>query len=109
MMMSAYMTISLTVERYISVVHPLLAIQLQSNYFCALLAAPGLVFSFLFTLPIYFLLECKHIDAESDILELFSNTSLHGSDLLSEATAPHVQLVWVPWRDNKAFTMVRIV
>jgi hypothetical protein len=59
--MSVYMTISLTVERYISVVHPLLSIRHRSTRSWLFLAAPGMVFSLLFTLPNYFILSTEPI------------------------------------------------
>ena len=110
--MSAYMTVSLTVERYISVVHPLLAIQHRSSRFCFIIAAPGLIFSFLFTLPNYFLLECKDIyeniqnPDDLDVLQLLSNHSIFGYEHTHEAPTPRFQLVWVRWRNSHAFTTV---
>ena len=110
MVMSAYMTVSLTVERYISVVHPLLAIRHQSTRFCIFLASPGLIFSILFTLPNYFLLEIQYVhdnlssSEDIDILELIHNQSLFNS--ADQTPNPRVQLVWVTWRNNQAFTTV---
>lgn len=110
MVMSAYMTVSLTVERYISVVHPLLAIRHQSTRFCIFLASLGLIFSILFTLPNYFLLEIQYVhdnlssSEDINILELISNQSLFNS--ADQTPSPRVQLVWVTWRNNQAFTTV---
>ena len=56
LIMSVYMTISLTVERYMSVVYPLINVRHHS---CLYLAVPGMVFSILFTLPNYFMLNTK--------------------------------------------------
>ena len=56
MVMSIYMTISLTVERYMSVVHPLLSLRFRSSLSWLYLATPGMVFSLFFTLPNYFAL-----------------------------------------------------
>jgi hypothetical protein len=53
LMMSVYLTISLTMERFMSVVYPLLHLRHHS---CFCLAAPGMVFSIIFTLPTYFML-----------------------------------------------------
>ena len=60
MVMSVYMTISLTVERYMSMVHPLLSLRHRFTRSCLYLAVPGMVFSFIFTLPNYFALYTKH-------------------------------------------------
>ena len=57
MMMSVYMTISLTVERYMSMVHPFVSLRNRITRSCFYLAMPGMVFSFLFTLPNYFTLQ----------------------------------------------------
>ena len=68
--MSIYMTISLSVERYISVVHPLWARKHRSIRFCILLAAPGLAFSLLFTLPNYFLLRTEPVNISTNLGDL---------------------------------------
>ena len=60
MVMSVYMTISLTVERYMSMVHPLVSLRHRFTRSCLYLAAPGMIFSFIFTLPNYFALYTKH-------------------------------------------------
>ena len=60
MVMSVYMTISLTVERYMSMVHPLVSLRYRFTRSCLYLAAPGMVFSAIFTLPNYFALCTKH-------------------------------------------------
>jgi hypothetical protein len=52
-MMSVYLTISLTMESFMSVVYPLLNLR-HHSFFC--LAAPGMVFSIILTLPTYFML-----------------------------------------------------
>ena len=70
MMMSVYMTISLTVERYISVVHPLLSRRHQSIRSCLYLAAPGMIFSLLFTLPNYFALHTEPIMDNRNFLDM---------------------------------------
>ena len=76
MVMSVYMTISLTVERYISVVHPLLSFCRRSIRSCLYLAAPGMIFSLLFTLPNYFTLYTKPVTVDYHFhhpdLEIFS-------------------------------------
>ena len=64
MVMSVYMTISLTVERYMSVVHPLLSFRRHSICSCLYLAAPGMIFSLLFTLPNYFTLYTKPVTVD---------------------------------------------
>ena len=64
MVMSVYMTISLTVERYLSVVHPLLSFRHRSIRSCLYLAAPGMIFSLLFTLPNYFTLYTKPVTVD---------------------------------------------
>ena len=64
MVMSVYMTISLTVERYMSMVHPLISLRNRFTRSCLYLAAPGMVFSFLFTLPTYFALYTQHSNTE---------------------------------------------
>ena len=76
MVMSVYMTISLTVERYMSVVHPLLSFRRHSIRSCLYLAAPGMIFSLLFTLPNYFTLYTKPVTVDYHFhhpeLEIFS-------------------------------------
>ena len=51
---SVYMTISLSLERYFSVVHPLYQLSHRWLNSSVLLALPGLLFSVIFTLPNYF-------------------------------------------------------
>ena len=110
--MSVYMTISLTVERYLSVVHPLLALRYRSSYSFLFLAAPGMVFSRLFTLPNYFILttELVHTSpADIELLQLIANDSLMGSSLQHDVPQPEpsrIGLVWAHWRYNQAFTTV---
>ena len=68
--MSIYMTISLSVERYISVVHPIWAINHRSIRSSILLALPGMVFSLLFTLPNYFILSSEPIRMDITLTDL---------------------------------------
>ena len=102
--MSVYMTISLTMERYLSVVHPFLALRHQSNKLCFILAAPGIIFSILFTLPNYFILKTENIPPEEqfDLIELLQNTS----DSIENGIQPAVHLVWANWRYSQAYTTV---
>ena len=58
---SVYLTISLTVERYISVVKPFFHLKNKFSRSSVILAAPGLVFSLLFSLPNYFMLTTGHV------------------------------------------------
>ena len=51
---SVYMTVSLSLERYFSVVHPLYQLSHRWLNSSVLLALPGLLFSVIFTLPNYF-------------------------------------------------------
>ena len=108
--MSVYMTISLTVERYLSVFHPQLALRYHSTYSCLFLAAPGILFSLLFTLPNYFILstELVHTSHEDiDLLQLIENDSLVGSSLQHDVPQPsRIRLVWAHWRYNQAFSTV---
>merc|ERR1711970_1685197 len=53
---SVYLTISLTVERYFSVVKPFFQMRNKWLRSSLSLAMPGIIFSFLFTLPNYFML-----------------------------------------------------
>ena len=69
MVMSVYMTISLTVERYMSMVHPLISLRHRFTHSCLYLAAPGMVFSFIFTLPNYFALYIKHSATTTNIYQ----------------------------------------
>ena len=55
--MSVYLTISVSVERYISVVYPLLSIRLHSQTSYLKLALPAILFAIIFTLPTYFMLD----------------------------------------------------
>jgi len=58
---SVYLTISLTVERYFSVVKPFYQMRNKWLRSSVCLAIPGIVFSFLFTLPNYFMLKTVYI------------------------------------------------
>ena len=108
--MSVYMTISLTVERYLSVVHPLLALRHRSTRSCLFLAAPGMLFSLLFTLPNYFILTTeldKTSHHEQELWKLIGNDSLVDKSWLQEVLQPgRIRLVWAHWRYNQAFTTV---
>ena len=68
--MSIYMTISLSVERYISVVHPLWAIHHRSTRSCLMLALPGMAFSLLFTLPNYFILSTEPVAMDINLTDV---------------------------------------
>ena len=57
LVLSVYLTISVSVERYISVVYPLLSIRLHSQTSYLRLSLPALAFSVVFTLPTYFMLD----------------------------------------------------
>ena len=103
------MTISLTVERYLSVVHPLVALR-HSSGSCMFLAAPGMLFSILFTLPNYFILTTE-VDQTShhqqELWKLLGNDSLVDGSWLQEVPQPgRIRLVWAHWRYNQAFTTV---
>ena len=134
--MSVYLTISLSLDRYLKVVHPLLAIQHSSMCSCMFLATPAIIFSVIFTLPNYFILSTEidntvkdNITAQDlmgndsllvsyyDSLLGTSHDSLLGSNYdsllesswLQEMSHPgHERLVWAPWRNNQAFTTVSI-
>ena len=90
MVMSVYMTISMTVERYLSVVHPLYTLRNRSTSETKLilqpsklyrsklntltLVLPGVVFSLLFTSPNYFTVSTStvsptpvHLDNHTEI------------------------------------------
>ena len=67
--MSVYMTISVSVERYISVIYPLLSIRLHSRYSYLYLALPSIIFSIVFTLPTYFVVETKCLDQNDGLKE----------------------------------------
>ena len=110
MVMSVYMTISLTVERYLSVVRPLLALRHRSTSSYLFLAAPGMLFSLLFTLPNYFILTTELDQTnhqEMELLQLIGNDSLMDSSWLPEVHQPcRIRLVWAHWRFNHAFKTV---
>ena len=63
LVLSVYLTISLSVERYISVLHPLVSIRLHSGSSCLPLALPAVISSIIFTLPTYFMLDtsCEQV------------------------------------------------
>lgn len=67
---SVYLTISITMERYFSIVCPFSHYRsrwMRSSFF---LAAPGLVFSLGFTLPNYFVLSTKAVsDTQTEIVD----------------------------------------
>ena len=108
MVMSVYMTISLTLERYLSVVHPLLALRQRSASSFFFLAAPSLIFSLLFTLPNYFILTTELTNEKDvDLLQLIANDSLMGTSWQNEDPKPNnIKLVWAHWRYNQAFQTV---
>ena len=54
--MSVYLTIAVSVERYISVVYPLISIRLHCHHSYLYLSLPAILFSIVFTLPNYFML-----------------------------------------------------
>merc|ERR1712025_3026 len=58
---SVYLTISLTVERYFSVVKPFYQMRNRWLQSSLCLAIPGIIFSFFFTLPNYFMLKTVFI------------------------------------------------
>ena len=70
-MLSVYLTISLSVERYISVLHPLVSIRLHSGNSYIPLALPAVIFSIIFTLPAYFMLDtsCEQVPAHSQYVQ----------------------------------------
>ena len=122
--MSVYMTISLSLERYISVVHPLWAINHRAARSCLWLAGPGVAFSLLFTLPNYFILSTGPVTEEMNLtdLEMLDKVYIiHNLDSLTcftiqmlenyavlgdpdsgktEAEEPRLRLVWATWRYN---------
>ena len=128
--MSVYLTISLSVERYLSVVHPLLAIQHSTFTICLVLATPAIIFSVLFALPNYFILTTNTdnmsvqdkiandsllleryyeslLSSSHDILLGSGHDSLLDSKGLKEGSEPaSPRLVWAPWRNNQAFITV---
>ena len=67
LVMSVYLTISLSVERYISVIHPLVSIRHHSGSSYIPLSLPAVIFSIIFTLPTYFMLDssCEQVSAHS--------------------------------------------
>jgi len=77
---SVYMTISLTAERFFSVVHPLYQLQNRWLRSSLLLTAPGIVFSIIFTLPNYFQLCTVTRDStvlsDDDLQKEFPNLSV---------------------------------
>ena len=136
LVMSVYLTISLSMDRYLNIVHPLLAIQHSSMSSCMFLATPAIIFSVLFTLPNYFILSTEMDNTDRDNItaqDLMGNDSLlvsyydsllgtsHDSLLgsnydsllesswLQEVSQPgNEKLVWAPWRNNQAFTTVSL-
>ena len=68
--MSVYLTIAVSVERYISVVYPLLSIRLHCHYSYLYMSLPAILFSIVFTLPNYFMLEtnCDEVRYSYDFL-----------------------------------------
>ena len=59
--MSVYMTLSVSVERYISVIHPVhsrLSLS-HSRYYYLYLASPAILLSIIISLPTYFAVETK--------------------------------------------------
>ena len=136
LVMSVYLTISLSLDRYLTVVHPLLTLQHSSMCSCMYLSIPAITFSVLFTLPNYFILKTEmdnqitdNITAQDlmgndsllgryyDSLLLPSHDSLLGSNYdsllesswLQDVSQPNNQrLVWATWRSNQAFSTVSL-
>ena len=102
MVMSVFMTVSLSLDRYLSVVHPLLAIQNHWVSSCKFLATPSFLFALLFTLPNYFLLTTEHQPKTTEPADLLGNTSV--PEIPQNCGS---RLVWATWRHDKAFTTVR--
>jgi len=65
---SVYMTVSLTLERFFSVVHPLYQLRKRWLKSSVALSLPGIIFSILFTLPNYFQMETVWREAMSTVL-----------------------------------------
>ena len=80
------MTISVSVERYISVIYPLLSIRLHSRHSYLYLALPSLIFSIIFTLPTYFVVETKCSDQNSGLKQTEMGINI------SQVTAPFREL-----------------
>ena len=99
---SVYMTISLTLERYFSVVHPLYQLSHGWLRSPALLSLPGIIFAVLFTLPNYFQLKTV---METSVTEFDNNTH---SDQVPKQRAvklkiyPNIFLSEI-WRNCQAF------
>ena len=72
--MSVYLTISVSVERYISVVYPLLSIRLHSQTSYLKLALPAILFAIIFTLPTYFMLDnsCEKVGISKSLGRLLA-------------------------------------
>ena len=108
MVMSVFLTVSLSMDRYLSVVHPVFAIQNHCMSSTLFLATPSLLFSFLFTLPNYFLLTTQLENKNKDDTEQEDLTANHYQEIHNEMHhSGGLRLVWASWRDNKAFTTVR--
>ena len=82
--MSVYMTISVSVERYISVLYPLLSIRLHSRHSYLYLALPSLIFSLIFTLPTYFVVETKCAEQNSGLKETEMEMDINISQVTSD-------------------------
>jgi len=76
---SVYLTISLTVERYFSVVKPFFRMRNDFLKSSVALATPGFIFSILFTLPNYFMLKTFLI--EDPVLETIDINEPYLKDL----------------------------
>lgn len=97
MVMSIYLTISLTLERYLSIVYPLLTLSLRSGSSCLSLSCPSIIFSMLFTLPNYFML---YTEDRRDINILHSTT---------EKDFPDIRVRWADFRSNEAYITVYVL
>ena len=110
---SVYLTISLTVERYFSVVKPFFQMRNTFTKSSVCLATPGLIFSILFTLPNYFMLETQHdqdpvlevIDSEEPFLQDIDFSGLEENNTMANVSTSQ-GLIQVVIRDRVPFKVV---
>ncbi|XP_023339076.1 FMRFamide receptor [Eurytemora carolleeae] len=99
MVMSVYLTISLTLERYISIVYPLLSITSRPTRTSVYLSVPSIIFSILFTLPNYFML---HTEERRELPHLSSKFQLPKEN-------QELEFRWANFRSNEAYITVYVL
>jgi len=129
---SAHLTVSITLERYFAVVHPLSHFHRRWVNSAAWLSAPGILFSIIFSLPNYFMLhtvvqnetETAPIDfnetfnlstamsgqlQEKSVGQLTSVEILANGTWVRHTTTTFLDIGWAKFRDDPHFIQVYVM